>query len=109
MQSAASSPPPRVAVKPLEFHPKAVIEGEDAAAWYAERDLQVALLFAEELSATFERIAEAPDRWPRYLHETRRVLLLKFPYFVIYRDEEARVVIVAIVHVSRDPGYWRSR
>jgi plasmid stabilization system protein ParE len=96
-------------VKPLELHPAAVEEGEEAAAWYAERDLHVAARFAKELEAALSRIAEAPHRWPVYLHGTRRVRLTRFPYLLPYRDEPSRILVVAIAHVKRKPGYWRKR
>jgi hypothetical protein len=39
----------------------------------------------------------------------RRVLVRRFPYFVIYREWSDRLEIVAVAHQSRRPGYWRSR
>jgi plasmid stabilization system protein ParE len=98
-----------VVVKPLELHPAAVAEGEEAAAWYAERDPRVAARFMEELDAALARIAEAPHRWPVYLHGTRRVRLTRFPYLVPYREEPSRILVVAIAHGKRKPGYWRKR
>jgi len=49
-----------VVVKPLEIHPAAITEGEEAAAWYAERDPRIVVQFAEELEAALNQIAEAP-------------------------------------------------
>lgn len=65
--------------------------------------------FAEELDAALERIAEAPQRWPVYLHGTRRVRLTRFPYLVPYREEPTRILVVAIAHAKRKPGYWKKR
>jgi len=96
-------------VKPLELHPAALAEAEEAAAWYAERDPRVAARFAEELDAALERIAEAPHRWPVYIHGTRRVRLTRFPYLVPYREETSRILVVAVAHAKRKPGYWRKR
>lgn len=96
-------------MKALELHPLAITEGEEAAAWYAEHDPRVAVRFAEELEAALSRIAEAPHRWPVYLHGTRRVRMTRFPYFIPYREELSRVLVVAIAHTKRRPGYWRKR
>lgn len=96
-------------MKPLELHPEAVAEGEEAAAWYAERDPRIAVRFAEELEAALLRVAEAPDRWPNYLNGTRRVRIARFPYFIPYRDEPSRILVVAVAHAKRKPGYWRAR
>lgn len=109
MLGVASLLPLPALVKPLELHPSAVAEGEDAAAWYAERDPRVALQFAHELDAALNRIAEAPHRWPAYLYGTRRVRLTRFPYLIPYREEAARILVVAIAHAKRAPGYWRTR
>ena len=95
--------------KPLELQPAVLAEAEEAAAWYAERDLRVATRFAEEIDTALDRIAEAPHRWPNYLHGTRYVRLTRFPYLVVYREEPTRILVVAIAHAKRKPGYWRKR
>jgi plasmid stabilization system protein ParE len=69
----------------------------------------VAERFTEELEAALNRIAEAPHRWPVYLHGTRRVRLTRFPYLVAYREEVTRILVVAIAHGKQKPGYWRKR
>ena len=52
----------------------------------------------------------APHRWPSYFHGTHRVRLTRFPYLVVYRDDETRtLVVVAVAHEKRKPGYWRKR
>ncbi|MFO0592033.1 MAG: type II toxin-antitoxin system RelE/ParE family toxin [Polyangiaceae bacterium] len=96
-------------MKPLELHPAAIQEGEEAAAWYFERDPRVADRFVRELDAALEKIAHAPQRWPVYLHGTRRVRMTRFPYLLPYREEPSRILVVAIAHAKRKPGYWRQR
>ena len=87
----------------------ALAEAEAAASWYAEQDPRVAVQFAEGIEAVLNRIAEAPARWPRYLDGTQRVLLTRFPYVVVYREEPTRILVVAIAHAKRKPGYWKTR
>jgi len=48
---------------------------------------------------------ESPD--PRF--EVRAVLLPKFSFRLIYALANEEVVIVAIMHTSRRPEYWRHR
>lgn len=55
------------------------------------------------------RIVEAPDRWPMYTHGTRRYLLRRFPFSVVYRVSGIAITVVAVVHGKRRPGYWKSR
>lgn len=93
----------------VEFLPEALAEAKSAAAWYAERDARAAGAFADELEHALKRIADAPLRWPVYLHGTRRVVLARFPYLIVYRAGRGRVLVVAVAHGRRRPGYWRKR
>lgn len=54
----------------------------------------------------YRRISETPDHHPRYMRSTRRYLLRGFPFFVVFRATETEVVIIAVAHTSRRPGYW---
>jgi toxin ParE1/3/4 len=77
--------------------------------WYAERSPTAAHAFAAEINACAERVAEAPNRWPSYVHDTRRYLFPHFPFSLVYRVRNGDLEIVAVAHHSRRPGYWRSR
>ena len=53
---------------------------------------------------------EAPQRWALGPHSTRRFLLRKFPFTLIYRERPTGAIqIVALAHTSRKPGYWKHR
>ncbi|MBY0495717.1 MAG: type II toxin-antitoxin system RelE/ParE family toxin [Cyanobacteria bacterium] len=93
----------------LEYLEEALQEAERAAHWYAERSATAAAAFSEEMDAAESAIARLPEAWPRYEHRTRRYLLRRFPFSVVYRVEEPRVLIVAVAHARRRPGYWKSR
>ncbi len=93
----------------LEFLDEALEEAEEATRWYAERSAMAAIGFAEELSAAVAHIERAPITWPIYEHNARRFLLRRFPYSIVYRVDVTRIVIVAVAHAHRRPGYWRDR
>lgn len=93
----------------IRFHPAAVAEVEDAVQRYAEQSPVAARAFAAEVNAGVERVGEAPARWPRYVHGTRRYLFPHFPFSLVYRVRNGDVEIVAVAHHRRRPGYWRSR
>ena len=40
---------------------------------------------------------------------TRRVLVHGFPYQVLHRLSQYEIIIVAIAHLKRRPGYWKKR
>lgn len=93
----------------LEYLDEALEEVEAAARWYAERSSTAAIAFSDEIDAAESAIVRLPEAWPSFEHGTRRYLLRRFPYSVVYRVEPDRIVIVAVVHARRRPGYWRRR
>jgi plasmid stabilization system protein ParE len=44
-----------------------------------------------------------------YLRGTHRVMLHRYPYFVVFRELARKIQIVAVAHAKRRPGYWRGR
>jgi len=63
----------------------------------------------EGLDRAIERIADAPSRWPAFRHGTRRFLLRRFPFSVVYREAGETVQVIAVAHGRRKPGYWKGR
>jgi plasmid stabilization system protein ParE len=94
---------------PVGFHPEAIAEAAATVGWYRERSDAAAAAFLAELDRAVENIAEAPERWPQYLHGTRRFLLHRFPFAVVYRWVGGGVQVVAVAHARRRPGYWKGR
>lgn len=70
----------------ISFHPAAVAEVEAAVQWYTERSPDAARAFTAEVNGCVERVGEAPERWPRYVHGTRRYLFPHFPYSCLSRS-----------------------
>lgn len=93
----------------VEVHPLAADESEAAERWYRERNETASTRFRRELDRAVDLISERPEAGSPYLSSTRRVLLRRFPFFVVYRVRGERVQIVAVAHARRRPGYWRER
>jgi plasmid stabilization system protein ParE len=64
-----------------------------------------------EFRRGLERILEFPEAWQRLDEIYRRYRLKRFPYGMVYRIDRAanQIIIVAIPHLSREPGWWRGR
>jgi hypothetical protein len=62
-----------------------------------------------ELDHAIDEIENSPERWPVHLHGTRKFLLRRFPYSVVYRITERELQVIAVAHGRRRPGYWRIR
>lgn len=94
---------------PPEFHPDAIAEAAAARIWYAERSESAGNAFVAELDTAIERICAMPDSCPVYLHGTRRYLLKRFPFLVVFRQHFGRPQVIAVAHGHRRPGYWNRR
>jgi plasmid stabilization system protein ParE len=95
--------------KKVEFHEAASLEFEAAFEWYLERSAPVASRFAGELGHAISEISESPQRWSAGAHGTRRFVLRRFPFAVVYRELPSVVQVLAVAHGHRKPGYWKKR
>jgi plasmid stabilization system protein ParE len=94
----------------VKFHPEARADLREGKAFYRHRSPLAAVAFTREIDAAVSRIAEAPSRYPDGEHGTREFILpWRFPYTVVYRVTENLIVIVAVAHQSKEPGYWHHR
>jgi plasmid stabilization system protein ParE len=93
----------------VDVHPLAADEAEAAERWYHERNETAATRFRLELDRAVALIAERPEAAPPYAVNTRRFLLRRFPFFVVYRVFSQRVQVVAVAHARRRPNYWIQR
>lgn len=91
------------------FHPQAEDELDEAVRFYEGCRHGLGLDFAEEVYATIARIGEFPDASFELSKKTRRCLVNKFPYGVIFQIKSGTLRIIAIANLHRRPGYWRGR
>jgi plasmid stabilization system protein ParE len=94
---------------PLELHADAEDEYQDAIWWYRERNFPAAEQFVRAVQLGLEKIEESPERWPIYMAGFRKYKIYEFPYSIVYRIELSRVLVLAVAHGSRKPGYWKRR
>ena len=98
-----------MASNPLRFHPQAEQEYLTALSWYRERSLTAATSFESAFAQAVARIRESPHRWPVYFKDFRKYTLRQFPFSIVYQDFPSEIVVVAVAHGRRKPGYWRDR
>jgi toxin ParE1/3/4 len=94
---------------PIEYHPAARQEADAVLDCYLERSVAAADAFRLALEDSHVAIQDSPARWASYLYGTRRYLLSKFPYLLVYRATEDRIEVIAVAHGHRKPGYWADR
>lgn len=91
------------------FHPEACNEYRDSAAFYAAARPGLGAEFTREIESVIEQICAAPERWRLFEQDVRRCLTRRFPFAVLYTVEDDFILIVAVMHNSRKPGFWRHR
>jgi plasmid stabilization system protein ParE len=77
--------------------------------YYANVQASGAERFRAAIEEATARALAFPMAGLSYLARTRRVFVKGYPFFLVYRPEAAGVVVLAVVHESRRPGYWMSR
>lgn len=92
-----------------EFHPEAEQEFIEAAAFYEQNVTGLGERFGKEVRRAIVRLMEYPQIGPLIDADLRRLLLTRFPYFLIYSSTSDLLRVVAVAHVHRRPGYWRIR
>jgi toxin ParE1/3/4 len=85
-----------MAVKPIEIHRDALAELKSAWRWYLERNESAADGFIAEIDRAIDLIAAPPARWPSGELGTRKFVLSRFPYAVVYREKLMTIQILAI-------------
>ena len=93
----------------LELHPEAIEDALEGYAWYLQRSERTADHFLADLDHAVSLILERPHAWPAHVLGTRRFVLTRFPYSIVYRATEARTIVYAFAHAKRRPRYWRDR
>jgi plasmid stabilization system protein ParE len=93
----------------VRFNPEALDEYEDSALYYLKINARLAGRFVEEVEATVRRMRRHPLAYAAIEEDIRRCLVKKFPFGIYYTIEADYLLVVAVMHLSRMPGYWRGR
>jgi plasmid stabilization system protein ParE len=91
------------------FHPLAQKELDEALNHYLAVDVQLAIRFLDEVESAIDRILAHPSAWQRLREDVRRCRLKHFEYGLVYKVVESEALILAVMHLRRDPNYWVSR
>ena len=75
----------------------------------AKDELVEAIAYYNVQSEGDGHVVQYPDAWSKLSPCTRRCRTSSFPYGVIYQAREETLLIVAVMHLGREPESWRSR
>jgi plasmid stabilization system protein ParE len=91
------------------FHPHAEKEVDEIVEYYDDVEETLGDEFFSELQNTIARVLQLPDAWQRIWPSARRCLLNRFPYQLVYQERPEGILIVAVMHLSREPNCWVDR
>lgn len=95
--------------KPVRMRSEAQGEIEEAFERYREESEELADRFLVEIGTSLDLIRLHPRLYPNSTKNTRRRILRSFPYSVIYQEKEELILVIALAHAKRRPGYWKKR
>lgn len=95
--------------RPLRLHEDADRELNDAADYYDHESPGLGSAFLDEVDSGFDRIRTHPNAAAEVVPGTRKLVLAKFPYSVVYEVLNEAIHVLAIAHQRRRPYYWRKR
>ena len=93
----------------LSFLEPARADLEEAVRYYDGQRVGLGAESSSAVQITLQRITDCPTTWARISANIRRCPIRRFPYDVLYHVQADEIVIVAVMHHHRKPGYWKKR
>ena len=81
----------------------------EAALFYEAASTNLGGDFLDDVQHAIDRLREYPELGEALAGRLRRTLLQRFPFSIVYSVERHKILIVAVAHHGREPGYWMSR
>ncbi len=91
------------------IRPEAELDIKEAASWYQMQQSGLGDKFLDKVSAAIQKMIKAPFSYPVIYQNVRRILLNKFPFGIYYFIDNDSIIIIAVMHGSRNPNHWKKR
>jgi len=91
------------------FIDKASEELHAAVKYYNKERPGLGFEFANEVKSTLSRIRLHPEVWAEIDEGIRKCIVKRFPYALLYLFDNSKIVIIAVMHMKKKPGYWKTR
>ena len=95
-------------MKSYQFHPDAEAEFLAQRDYYDSCEAGLGARFVSEVLLRVYDILEMPSSFP-LRRGFRHCLLRVFPFDIVFEELEDKIVIYAVAHTRRRPGYWKFR
>jgi toxin ParE1/3/4 len=95
----------------IGYHFLSAAEAEmvEAALYYDSDSPGLGQHYLTEVHQAVEKLCRFPKIGKALTSRVRSLLISRFPYSLIYYETGESIVIIAVAHHSRRPGYWKGR
>lgn len=94
--------------RPLRYHPLFETDVLKAATWYDDRNPALGSDFVSRVRKAVDQLVEDPERRSAAEYGVRYWPVERFPYVVFYDLSEQEIVLLGVMHTSREPRKWLS-
>ena len=94
---------------PIRFLPDAKDEFDKAADWYEQQRTGLGGRFVAAVRAVLQRISANPKLHGVVYLDVRKAIVQRFPFIVLYREDQGEILVVSVFHTSRNPAVWQGR
>lgn len=95
--------------KSVVFRAAAEADLREAYQWYEAQREGLGESFLLSIEAASAAIQRSPESYPIVYKHVHRALIRRFPFGIFYLVEAEQVVVIAVLHVRRDPKHWQRR
>ena len=93
----------------VALHPEADNEFAGAVQYYSEISPELGVRFYLEMERLFREAVADPERFRKFDPPARRHFSRDFPYAIVFLEKPDGIWVVTVMHMKREPGYWRNR
>ncbi len=91
------------------IRPEAEDDLKEAFLWYEDKRRGLGYDFLLQVDAGLRFIERNPEIHPVEYKGTRKHIIKRFPYKIIYLVEEAKIIVLAMFHGKRSPALMKER
>lgn len=96
-------------MKKIVISPEAFEDLNEALDFYLSKSHKIAHDFYSIIEYSLDTIQNAPKRCKIIENPFRSFVIQRFPFKIIYCEEENEIIVIAIAHLKRNPDYWKTR
>ena len=93
----------------VAYRPEVESDVRESFVWYETQRAGLGWEFTLCIEQAIERIRNNPDLFPSVTRRVRRAPVRRFPYGIFFSTTREIIIVIAVMHSSRDPKSWKSR